>query len=261
MASLCKTAAAVCLVALYGLQSDAAGKTTTYTFTPEVVDEAGYLAANLVRNGKLPVHISTVTKSETIVSSLKTTVGSKTASKAGEDLSDTTCSGLMEGADLKDIFNHVFDYANGPNYPDLLQTALNKGLEAFKKTDYQNQWEKIWQDDAGANLAYLLGANSTTIGCVIGKCTTETTEGSGERSSSPKLTGKAVLFCELKPPAEKGKAPFDGEYYDGLIARTAKLADMTEEDLKASSNDGTAAAAVPTILAAGFVAMLTAIGA
>ncbi|CDJ45630.1 SAG family member [Eimeria brunetti] len=267
MASLYRTAAAVCLVGLYGLQSEAAGTTITYKFTPIVVDDAGYVAANLVRNGKLPVHISAVAKDDNLVSTLTETVKTKESKVPVENERDTidkTCSVLVEPEGLKDIFHYTFEYndsasKSSPNYRELLQKALEAGLEIFKNAEYQNNWGKIWNDDAGGSLAYLLGANSTTIGCVIGQCTTEKSTNPGGRSSTATPTGNAVLFCTLKPAAQKGEAPFDDEYFTGLIARTAKLADMTEEDLKAPTNDGTAAAAVPTLLAAGLVAVLTAL--
>ncbi|CDJ45617.1 SAG family member [Eimeria brunetti] len=199
-----------------------------------------YLAVNLLRNGKLSVHISELATGDSLVSALKEKVQSKTAT---------------------DIFHHTFDYVESPDYRKLLQEALDKGLEVFKDTENQNNWENIWGIDAGANLAYLLGANSTTVGCAIGQCTKETTAPNTGRTSNATPTGKAVLFCELSPPAEKEKAPFDEEYYNGLISRTAKLADMTEEDLKAPSNGDTAAAAFPTILTAGLVAILASVAA
>ncbi|CDJ45633.1 hypothetical protein EBH_0028900 [Eimeria brunetti] len=266
MASLYKTAAAVCLVALHGLQSEAAQTKIKYKFKPVVVDDAAYFAANLVRNGKLPVHISEVAKDNGLVSTLTAEVQSKENEQTFPEepvTIDDTCSVLVEPDGLKDIFHYTFEYTDNnskssPNYRELLQGALDAGLKVFTKTDYQNQWQNIWQDDAGGSLAYLLGANSTTIGCVIGECTTEKSGGDNAKISTATATGKAVLFCELKPEAEKGTAPFDEEYFSGLIVRTAKLADMTEDDLKAPSNVGTAAAAVPTILAACLVATLTA---
>ncbi|CDJ45636.1 SAG family member [Eimeria brunetti] len=268
MASVYKTAAAVCFVALYGLQSEAAGTTISHKFIPIAVEDAGYVAANLARNGKLPVHINAVAKDDNLVSTLTGTVKSKNVTETVEDAEatiDETCSSLVKEGELKDIFHYTFEYNNvsksSPNYRELLQKALDAGLEIFKKTKDQNKWEKIWEDEAGASLAYLLGANSTTIGCVIGQCIAAKTADDGGQSVPEGATGKAVLFCELNPAAKKNQAPFDDEYFEGLIARTAKLADMTEEDLKAPSNDGTAAAAVPTILAAGLVAVLTAISA
>ncbi|CDJ35402.1 uncharacterized protein EMH_0097240 [Eimeria mitis] len=78
-------------------------------------------------------------------------------------------------------------------------------------------WGKIWAEEEGSSLAYLLGSTSTTIG---------------------------------------------EEYFNGLIARTTFLKDMTAEDLKTSVEaGGAAAAAVPTVLIAGLLAMLTTISA
>ncbi|CDJ45639.1 SAG family member [Eimeria brunetti] len=266
MASFYKSAAAVCLVALYGLQSEASGTTITYKFNPVVVDDACYLAANFARNGKLPVHISAVEKDIDIVSALTDKVQTHTTEKVEDAVSDATCSALMEAAKLKDIFHYTFEYTdnaaeNSLNYRELLQKALDAGLKVFTKTEYQSQWETIWADDAGGSLAHLLGANSTTIGCVIGQCTTKSSAGGGGRTLTASPTGKAVLFCELKPAADKGKAPFDDEYFKGLVERTAKLTEMAEEDLKAPTNDGIAVPALSTILAAGLVAMLAVVSA
>ncbi|CDJ32329.1 SAG family member [Eimeria mitis] len=49
---------------------------------------------------------------------------------------------------------------------------------------------------------------------------------------------------------------FSEEYFNGLIERTTLLKDMTADDLKLSVGNGAEAAAVPTILIAGLVAML-----
>ncbi|CDJ27906.1 uncharacterized protein EMH_0036000 [Eimeria mitis] len=177
MASLYRTAAAVCLVALSVLQAQAQGNTATYKFTVEKVDEDAYVAANLARNGKLPVHISGVAKADNLVSSLTDKV------KAATGAADATCSALIKD-DLKAVFHRSFDYSEAPNYRKLLQEALEDGLKIF-----------------------------------------------------------------------------DEEYFNGLITRTTELEDMTEDDLKVSVGNGVAAAAVPTILIAGFVAMLAAVSA
>ncbi|CDJ45622.1 hypothetical protein EBH_0016680 [Eimeria brunetti] len=254
MACFYRTAAAVCLVALCGLRSVAAGKTTTYEFTAVDVNEDAYVAANLVRNGKLAVHISEVTKNATLVSDLK----HKVEQASGEPLE--SCDGLIDTSNPIGIFNHTSEYAESPNYRTMLQAALDKGLEVFKAKGYQNKWKEIWGDADGANLAYLLGSNSTSMGCVIGTCSKVVTTTDQRSETPPEVTPeKTVLLCELSPAAEKEKAPFDEEYFNELVARTARLAEMTEEDLKAPSNDGTAAAAIPTTLAAGLVAMLTAV--
>ncbi|CDJ45632.1 hypothetical protein EBH_0027790 [Eimeria brunetti] len=181
MASLYKTAAAVCLVALYGLRSEATNQ-TTYKFKAFKVEDAGYLAANLVRNGKLPVHISEVSKDDGLVSTLTRKVELKGIDKQTDEATDDTCKELVEALSLKDIFHLSFDYTDSPNYRELLQKALDAGIKVFPE-----------------------------------------------------------------------------EYFTGLIARTAKLTEMTDEDLKAPSNDSTAAAAIPTILSASLFAMLTAL--
>ncbi|CDJ28151.1 uncharacterized protein EMH_0099120 [Eimeria mitis] len=180
MASLYKTAATVCLFALCGLHLAAAG-TKKYKFTAEEVTEDAYLAANLARNGKLPVHITEVEKDDGLVTSLKGKVDGKPAG------TDGTCETLIE-SDLKETFHHIFEYETvaktTPNYRELLQDALDAGITLF-----------------------------------------------------------------------------DEEYFNGLIERTSLLKDMTADDLKNSVGDGAAAAAVPTILIAGFVAILTALSA
>ncbi|CDJ45626.1 SAG family member [Eimeria brunetti] len=259
MASLYKTAAAVCLVALYGLQSEAADKTIAYKFKALNVDDDAYMAANLVRNGRLAVHISEVAKDESLVTGLQKKVEPNKDLEQRDVTPEDSCKKVMENAGLKDIFHHAFTYKASNNYRELFQEALDAGLKVFKPKGYQGNWEEIWTDDDGANLAYLLGSNSTKMGCVIGQCIKVETDNTGGRISTEEQTGEDFLFCELSPAAEENKAPFDEEYFKGLITRTAKLAEMTEEDLKASTNDGTAATAVPTILAASLVAMVTAI--
>ncbi|CDJ45621.1 SAG family member [Eimeria brunetti] len=254
--AFCKTAAAVCLVALYGLQSEAASPQTTYKFKAVEVTDDAYIAANLVRNGKLEVHISEVSKDTNLVPGLQKEVVASASVEQPEGTTES-CKKLMEQSGLKGIFHHAFSYKEKNDYRELFQAALDAGIAVFKEKGYQNKWDEIWASDAGASLAYLLGANSTKIGCVIGECIQVQTQDEGEPSSE-ESTGNAFLFCDLSPAVDKSKAPFDEEYFNVLVARTAKLAEMTEEDLKAPSNDGTAAGAFPTILVAGLVAMLTA---
>ncbi|CDJ27305.1 SAG family member [Eimeria mitis] len=359
MASLYKTAAAVCLVALYGLQSEAAEEAAkTYKFKVVEVDEGVYLAANLARNGKLPVHISEVTKDEDLIAGVR---------KGVVDEQGTILQGPCNEMKIKsglEAFHHTFDYQDGPNFRELLQAALDAGLAVFKEKGYpktDDEWQQIWANDTSAVLAHLLGSNSTKIGCVIGKCVEVTTqppsddqerrEGSGggegnktevetdkaalfchlspaatrnkapfEEKGYPKTddewqqiwandtsavlahllgsnstkigcvigkcvevttqppsddqerregsgggegnkteveTDKAALFCQLSPAATKDKAPFDEDYFNGLIARTTALADMTKEDLKSAAGGGAATVALPTVLIAGLVAILT----
>ncbi|CDJ45607.1 SAG family member [Eimeria brunetti] len=219
------------------------------------------LPVNLARNGKLPVHINEVSKDEKLVSSLMNILV-----VSGETDSQATCQTLFEGKEqLKNVFHHVLESQDEPDYRQLLQASLNEGLEAFKNKEYpktEGDWQKVWANEAGANLAYLLSANSTAVGCVIGKCTAVPNQPPAREQPDTETQGKtAVLFCQLDPAATKGQAPFGEEYFAGLIARTAQLADMSADDLKAPTNDGTAAAAVPTIVFAGFAAMLTAISA
>ncbi|CDJ45625.1 hypothetical protein EBH_0020010 [Eimeria brunetti] len=262
MASFYKSAAAVCLVALFGLQSVAADPQTTYKFRAIAVNDDAYVAANLVRNGKLAVHIGEVAMDESLVAGLQKKVAPSTGLTQQDGTPKDSCNKLMEESGLKSIFHYASSSEETYNYRELFQAALDAGITVFKEKGYQNKWGEIWGIDAGASLAYLLGANSTKIGCVIGECIQVQTDTVEDRpSTTENSTGNAFLFCQLDPEAETGQPPFDEEYFDGLIARTDKLAGMTEEDLKAPSNDGTAAAAVPTIIAAGFLAILAAISA
>ncbi|CDJ45601.1 SAG family member [Eimeria brunetti] len=261
MASFYKTLA-VCLMAFSGLQS-VAGSDKTYTWTAEGVTADAYLSVKLARNGKLPVHISDVAKDDQLVATLKTTIEGTEDGRAVQN-----CRQLIESKEtLKDLFYRVLEpTAKGErDYRQLLQASLDEGLEAFKPKEYPKttaKWQELWTNPDFANLAYLLSSNSTKVGCVIGTCTGEQTLPPDPPSEEGETTVEMeLLICDLDPPATKNQAPFDEEYFTGLIERTAKLASMTEDDLKAPTNDGTAAAAVPTIMFAGLVAMLTAISA
>ncbi|CDJ45602.1 SAG family member [Eimeria brunetti] len=257
MTSFFKTITAVCLVASSGLQSVAGGE-PTYKWTAEDVTADACLSVNLARNGKLPVHINDVAADAELASSLKDILGD------GEAQTETTCEALIrekeELLSAKHVFYHVIDSEGERDYRQMLQASLNAGLEVFKTKEYpktEDGWKTVWGNKAGANLAYLLSSNSTTVGCVIGKCTKEAgPEGKAGRNGVTTVE-MTLLICDLDPPATKDQAPFDEEYFTGLIARTAKLADMTADDLKAS-NDAIAAAVFPTIISASLLAMLTA---
>ncbi|CDJ28148.1 uncharacterized protein EMH_0098790 [Eimeria mitis] len=231
MASFYKTAATVCLVALSALESEAQ-QSTKYKFTVVDVDEDAYLSTNLARNGKLPVHISEVTKDESLVTDLTAKVAPE-AQQAAEN-----CAALIT-TELKNNFHHSFEYEPAskasPDYRQILQDALDVGLKEFKCTEVVTPEEPevpvSLQDGTGAS---------------------ETPEGTS--------TKDAVLFCQLKPAAVKNSAPFDEEYFNGLIERTTELKDMTEDDLKNSVGNGPAATA-STIIIAGLVAILTAVSA
>ncbi|CDJ32579.1 uncharacterized protein EMH_0076100 [Eimeria mitis] len=236
MASFYKTAAAVCLVALGVLQSEAQqgtgggqGGSTTYKFKVVEVDEDAYLSANLARNGKLPVHISEVTKDDDLVTALTAEVTPK------EQQTAQNCTALIT-TELKGRFHYSFEHAPESeasfDYRQLLQGALEAGLKVFKCT------QVVTQGSAG-----LLNEGG---------------EGQGGPTETP--TNHAVLFCDLKPAAVKDSAPFDEEYFNGLIERTTQLKDMTKDDLKNSVGNGPVATA-STILIAGLVAMLTAVSA
>ncbi|CDJ45603.1 SAG family member [Eimeria brunetti] len=258
MTSFYKTITAVCLVASSGLQS-VAGSSATYKWTAEDVTAEAYLSVNLARNGKLPVHINEVATDTQLVDSLKEIVADSEDTRTGQ-----TCNELIKSKELKDLFYSVVKSQGEPDYRQLLQASLDEGLKVFESSGYPSTgdgWTTIWQDKNFANLAYLLNSNSTKVGCVIGKCTAVQSPPQGPTGrETGNQAEMAVLLCDLDPPATKNQAPFDEDYFTGLIARKAKLTDMTTDDLKAT-NDGTAAAAVPTIMFAGLVAMLTAVSA
>ncbi|CDJ45653.1 hypothetical protein EBH_0051120 [Eimeria brunetti] len=254
-----KTAATACLVALSGLQSAAAGP-PTYKFTVENVTEEAYLAANLARNGKLLVQVNEVAREQSLENNLTGKL------QEGDAITEGPCEQMQINTKLKNMFHQRFDYPSSttPDYRQVLQDALKAGLAVFTDNKYPENdtaWEGIWDNDAGASLGYLLGSNSTQIGCVIGKCTTVQPNDDEPSSSTETPTEKAVLFCELSPAALEDKAPFDEEYFNGLIARTALLKAMTEDDLKAPAENGTVGAVVPAIVIAGFASMLTAVSA
>ncbi|CDI74154.1 SAG family member [Eimeria praecox] len=248
--------AALCLVALCGLQQPAAADTTTYKFTVLNVDDDAYLSVMLARNGKMPVHISDLTTSEDIVSQLTTQLQDTGAIASG------TCDAMQIKDDLKKMFHVPFDYdSTSVDYRELLQGALDKGLNIFQKKYPQSdaEWQNIWKQEDGANLSYLLAANSTQIGCAIGRCTTVNTPADPqppEQQPTESPTNHAMLFCQLTPAATENQAPFNEDYFSALITRKAQLNDMTEEDLKVPSNGTSTAAALPTILIAGLAAML-----
>ncbi|CDJ54290.1 hypothetical protein EBH_0045880 [Eimeria brunetti] len=144
------------------------------------IKEDEYLYANLVRNRKLPIHISELTRDQQLVDSLKEAVGAKETA-AGEG----ACGNLIEAS-------NTYKTDDPPEYSQLLQDALDAGLAIFN------------------------------------------------------------------PAVEKDSIPFDEEYFNGLIARTAKVAEMTEEDLKAPVEESAATTAGPTVLIADLAAMLAA---
>ncbi|CDJ28149.1 uncharacterized protein EMH_0098900 [Eimeria mitis] len=137
MSSIYKTAAAVCL-ALCGLQAEAS-TTTKYKFKVVDVDEDAYLSANLARNGKLPVHISEVTKEDTLITTLKEEVAGEGATTVDN------CTSLIT-AKLKEHFHYSFDYdaasEASPDYRQLLQKALEAGLKVFNEEYFNGLIER-----------------------------------------------------------------------------------------------------------------------
>ncbi|CDJ45651.1 hypothetical protein EBH_0048900 [Eimeria brunetti] len=130
MISFYKTVTAVCLVGLCGLQSDAAALGTKYKFTVVNVADDAYVASNLARNGRLPVHISKVEKEDKLVTSLEEKV------KGAEAIAGGTCDTVELKTELKDVFHQAFDCptetGTPPDYLQLLQNALSEGLKAFQ---------------------------------------------------------------------------------------------------------------------------------
>ncbi|CDJ34029.1 uncharacterized protein EMH_0058580 [Eimeria mitis] len=130
MASFYKSAAAACLVALCGLQSEAT-PVKTYKFSAVDVGEGkrisqAYLSVNLLRNGKLLIRISEVARDEDLVTTLKNQV------VEGGALTDGTCDDMKIKSDLKEMFYRAFEYnTDTPDYRQLLQEALNAGFDAF----------------------------------------------------------------------------------------------------------------------------------
>ena len=228
---------AFCLVALYGFQL----ATAATTFAAEDVTDDAYLSVNLARNGKLSVRINEVTKADDMVQTLKTALGNGTGLT-----SSGTCDNMALGTSLKLTFSVKFtqETSKTPNYRDMVQTALNKGLGQLPT--YPSSWNAFWANADGANLANLLWSESTKIACAVGVCTDD----------SPPPSGKdAILVCQFSPAAQENAAPFSKEYYDVLHARNTPITEMTEADLKESSTGG-AAAAVPSLLFASLITIL-----
>ncbi|CDJ31965.1 uncharacterized protein EMH_0010920 [Eimeria mitis] len=244
MAPFYKTAAAFCLVGLFGLQCGAATE-TKYKFEVVQVKDDAYLTAKLARNGKISAKTNTVEKDSQTV----TTLQGKVAAKI--DGSDVTCAALIDDT-LEKLFHVTFEYTDDPDYRTLVQGALKTGLAEFSNTYPKDTtaWEEMWGKNGVPSLLHLLEASSTKIGCVIGKCVKQTDSPEGAAPT------KATLFCELSPAAAKGQAAFSEEYFNELIARKDELSSMTEDDLTSSAN-----VAVPSILTAGLVAILAAISA
>ncbi|CDJ32741.1 uncharacterized protein EMH_0077380 [Eimeria mitis] len=254
MAPFYKTATAFCLVGLFGLHSVAAGATEYKFEVVEVKDEL-YLTTNLARNGKISVRTSTVEKDTDLVSTLQAKVATEQTAQAA------TCETLI-GDKLKKVFHHSFAYTTTPNYPELVQEALNAGLEEFGKTypSGTSAWQEKWGKQKVHSVLHLLGASSTKIGCVIGNCVKKV-EVPVHAKSDPDQPTTSVLFCELTPAATVDEAAFSEAYFKELIARETKIKDMTEEDLKDPIVTSSADAVVPSILTAGLVAILAAISA
>ncbi|CDJ28249.1 SAG family member [Eimeria mitis] len=231
MGPIFKGAAAVCLLALSGLEP-ATAATQPPAFTVEEAGEDAYLSVNLARVGQMSVRINQLTKDDTLIDSVKETFGVK---DGGRTL--TTCAEAISGLRKKKEFVVQFTTAEDRNY-----------RRSVHMKSYPDNWQEFWTKPEGANLASLLWSNSTNIGCAVGICT-ESADG------TPSSTKTAYLFCQMSPEAEQDKAPFDKEYYEALTARQTLLTAMTEEDLKVPVQGG-AAAAVPSLLVAGLTAIV-----
>ncbi|CDJ26995.1 uncharacterized protein EMH_0078340 [Eimeria mitis] len=226
MAPLYKTAAAFCLVGLFGLQCGAETP-AKYKFEVVPVKDDAYLTAKLARNGKISAKTNTVEMDSQTVSTLQEKVAAKT------DGTDVTCEEFIVDA--------------------LVSAYTTKGSNTYPKDT--TAWQAIWEKDGVPSLLHLLEASSTKIGCVIGKCVKQPDSSEGDDPT------KATLFCELSPAAAEGQAAFSEEYFKELIARQDELKSMTEDDLKDPIVTSSADASVPSILTAGLVAILAAISA
>ncbi|CDJ29170.1 uncharacterized protein EMH_0047430 [Eimeria mitis] len=254
MAPLYKTATALCLVGLFGLQSVAAGA-TKYKFKVVEVKDDVYLPIRLARNGKITAKTKDVAKDTQLVTELQDEV------EGTGEATEATCAELIEST-FKKIFHQTFDYTDTPDYPKLVEEALKTGLNAIGTT-YPAQtptWQDIWKKKEALSVLHLLGADSTKVGCTIAKCikSPEVDLLTEPESETP---AKAVLLCELSPAAKENEAAFSEEYFKEISTRTTDLKSMTEEDLKDPIVTSSANAAVPTILTACLVAILAAISA
>ncbi|CDJ29171.1 uncharacterized protein EMH_0047440 [Eimeria mitis] len=123
MAPFYKTAAAFCLVGLFGLQSEAA-ETPKYKFVVVDVKDDAYLTVRLARNGKLSVKTNEVAKDADILSALQAKV------QEAEQDTQATCATVIESK-FKKIFHHSFEFTEDPDYRELVQDALTTGLKAI----------------------------------------------------------------------------------------------------------------------------------
>ncbi|CDJ29363.1 uncharacterized protein EMH_0003640 [Eimeria mitis] len=130
MAPFYKTAAALCLVGLFGLQS-AADETPKYAFEIVDVEEDGYLTAKLARNGKISAKTNAVEKDTQLVTELQAKV------KTNTQVKEATCSTLVT-AELKKFFHHTFNYTDELDYRTLVQQALKTGLDSIGE-EYFNE--------------------------------------------------------------------------------------------------------------------------
>ncbi|CDJ31964.1 uncharacterized protein EMH_0010900 [Eimeria mitis] len=224
MAPFFKTAAAFCLVGLFGLQSVAAN-VTKYKYEVTHAGDDAYLTVKLARNGKISAKISAAEKDTETVTALEKKV------KADGESPQATCDELLT-ADLKKFFHHTFTYTDKPDYRALVQEALNAGLAEFTQTypADADKWTTMWTKEKAVSVMHLLGASSTKVGCVIAKCAKTSVVDTLTESDAE--TVKAVLFCKLSPAAKENEAAFSEEYFKEIIARKDKLNSMTEDDLK-----------------------------
>ncbi|CDJ54292.1 hypothetical protein EBH_0045900 [Eimeria brunetti] len=156
---------------------------------------------------------------------------------------------------------HISEVAKDQDLVDSLKTEVGKqetsGADAtcealIKASNFKTMFHHPFEDNDDASPDYRqLLQNALDAGLAVFRGTDSTGAGATSKNN-------AVLFCELKPAAEKNSAPFDEEYFNGLIGRTAKLAEMTADDLKAPVEESAATTAGPTILIASLVAMLAA---
>ncbi|CDJ32892.1 SAG family member [Eimeria mitis] len=194
MGPIFRGAAAVCLVALSGLQP-AAGD---LEFSVEKAGEDAYTSVNLARVGQMSVRIGVLTENSTLVEGLD----AKLQATASEPEPAATCDDAIAKF-KKTKFVAQLTGADDDNYRQAVQDALTAGLEALPSYPEDGGWTTFWTKPDGANLAHLLSSNSTKVGCAVGTCT----EGAQEYRNSP--TTVTFLVCQMDPAAEVDKAPFE----------------------------------------------------
>lgn len=245
MGPLFKTSA-LCLVALCGLQSATASKTLKFTVSD--VGEDAYTSINLARRGDLTVRINEVSRDSSNEESLKSLLN-----QASQAVSGSACSSMEFNQNVKPMLRVEFAKTDSPNYREIVQSVLTKGLALSQMSTYPSQWNTVWAQDDGANFAKLLWSQSDKVGCAIAVCTEVESSPASEEQSS-----RAFLVCKMTPAPTTDQAPFTEQYYNALKQRKTALKDMKEDDV---TSTGASSIAVPSVLLAGLVAIVATVAA